>query len=406
MAAVRVLPKISTAVATAGRMLLLSALVGPTLAQGGPATSADDPAPRVRVSGIRTLHTKSRIVYRAAPERPHLMEAAFAFPDRGYTRLVAETPTPSPARSRFQLGTRVFAVNPPNPTARAIALLEKETAVRGLVLRRALMLWPRTLDWQRAGTEAQAELGSAGRLVARFDGSSELPISIASETSTGDEYERFTSIDWSQAADEAFAHPTSMKLEAGGAVIWEEVVLEYDPRANFVDSFFVPPEQRGASRRTTSQADRVLEPKVELHPLPARTVRRFELDPQSDWPTRWAKALEIAARTETELEATGDGLHPALAFELDGNDRPATLILRLAASPKEEHAAPPPGWTEDPLGRGTSVFVPGITTPFIQALETLRGSLKSTGQLPGRPYMVIRRAPEPGRAQLVLPLQK
>jgi len=400
---------IRTAVATAGWLLLLISIAGSTLAQEGAKQATGDPAARVRISGIRTLRMKSRIVYRAAPDRPHLMEAAFAFPDRGYSRLVAETPDPSPARARFQLGSRVYAVNPPHPGSRALALMEADIAVRGLVLRRALMLWPRTVEWQQSGDEATVDLGSAGRLVARFDSESDLPISIASENLEGDEYERFTEIDWQTSADGAFLHPRSMKLEAGGAVIWDEVVVEYDPLANYIDRFFLPPDQRDKPRRDTTSITTPggSGPQVEIHSIPPRTVRRFDLEGNTDWAARWEAALEIAARVETELGSEGFQLHPAMAFELDGANLPKTLLLRLGGGgSKDGSTATPTGWTTLALSDGASLFVTGASSAIHEPLAALRTAAKEADRVAGTPYMVLRRAPQPGRAQLVLPLHK
>ena len=391
-----------------GPIALLSLIGVLGTAQATSEKAAPELPPRIRVVGLKTLRVRSRLIYRSAPDRPHLMEATFAFPHRSRSNLWVEPPpgqkdptrlAPS-GRMRFQLGDRAYAVDPAKSGSRSLTGTESERVIRELALRRAVLFWPHGHAWERDGSVAFAPLGSAGVLIAHFDPehTDAPPVAIESEDREGAGYERFVVSEWVSEENGRFMRAARMSLEADGEVIWDEEVLDYDARASFTDSFFLPPDKR---EKTTAGRGQRLAP----HPVPTRIEKRVAIE-ATDWDSAW-KAAHVAARAaERELKETGLRLDEVFAFELDALTRPVAVRLRLDAGDPDEPPAAPPGWQPSPGGMALSVRVEALSRLTLGDLKPLLSELQRTGKTAGTAYALAKRAPEPGPGQLVLPLHE
>ncbi len=357
---------------------------------------------RAKIDGVSSLMTRSRLVFRDAPDKPHILETTYVFPGRARWWMGIEGGDLAGRLLRYRHGTAMFGIAPSTSESVKLQGLSAIELERQVNLRQALFLWPHGFEWQDVGGGAVkvADIDRAGSLVANLDETGK-PISMSSLDADGKPMETLTAIKWKKAArtrrnQEPRSWPHTMRLLAEGGVIWDEEVLAVETNTRFVDAFFVPPDRRRLAPRM--QVEGTVPQSVDL---PSCTQRRVPLREG----LTLAKAIEFADERNRAEAADFDkagytlALYPLIEFDSAG--RPTALLQRLEGAPD-----PPAGWKRLAPTAAVSLLLPGSREVKGRTLGLLRdaaGEGSTLGTAYGR---VAPSGQTPRRVQLLVPLAK
>jgi hypothetical protein len=398
---------------------LACALQKPTPA---PAAPGDQPAPRQAVAGIRSIDSRSTVVYAALPDAPHRLQSTYMFPDRARWWLGVGAEPAVRRQMRFQSGSSVWALDPEAQQSRALEGAERSTTLVQLEMRRALFLWPEGFGWKRKDTRAETSLPGIGTLTATFADARALnPTSFAFtdlEGKAGDEYRAITWRDGSTAGkadkpdpsdkqdkDKADkdksvkkAWPTHLELWHAQALVWTETIEALDTNTRFIDSFFVPPDTRSGTvgRPVEVGAVRPLD-------LPETRAQRIALDAGTTWPKACAEQARVAAERNAALKSLDVKLEAFATFEVSDDLQPTAILLRLGGVREPVDPALAKDWPLTPERPGLSTFVMGVPALERSRLEGLRRAVPSDA-VSGTPYVRFDPAHPDQHVMVLLPL--
>jgi len=385
---------------TLSSVLLACALLGP---QDASAT-ADEPAAlpelpaRAKLDGVGSLIARSRIVFKAAPDRPHILETTYVFPQRARWWLGIEGDDLAGRLLRYRYGDTMFGIAPGQSESNQLLGLGAIELERQVELRKALFMWPHGYEWQEVGVVRVADLGAAGSLVANL-GEGGRPNSMSSLDAEGKPKETLTGIEWKVAPRtrkdrEPRTWPHRMRLLAEGGVIWDEEVLAVETGTRFVDAYFVPPDRRRLAPRM--EIDGTVPLSVDL---PASTERRVALRAGLSLADAITFADERNRAEAADLAAAGFVLARYPVIEFDPAGRPTTLIQRLVGAPD-----PPKGWERIPSRPAVSLILPTTREVKARTLGLLRDSAGEGAKLGSAYGRVEPAGSTPRRVQLLVPL--
>ncbi len=355
-------------------------------------------APRRGVEGIGGLQVVSRVRFEENPladeEIPeHVLETVYAFPDRVRWRLHAKDADAMARELYFRFGESAWRLPERERSSVPYEDAERDAVILQMELRRATLHYPHGFAWEsRSPTErvaivrrsAPEDRPIVGRLVAEFE--DDVLQRVRSFDRDGDEQDALEVL--STQVLEQQAWPRELRLFHGGRPVWTETITTLSTRAHYLDRFFQPPDRRTGSM-TVVGGRQILQ--VALVPT---TTRRRPLPEGTDW----TQALALAA-TWTEEAAREHALDPVPTFELDGEARPRSVLLRLRTA----RADPPEGWETrwDRPGLGV-LFGPlsDLDEPFL----TLLRRTAPEDQRGGTPYCRVHDAPNRADVRVYLPL--
>lgn len=304
--------------------------------------------PRTRLGSLRSLTLRSDLVFESAPDRPHTLEFACAFPER--SRL--EVAGAGGRQMRYRLGENLWALDvtrvreaPVDLASRLLSDDERAAVALDLAARRALFLWPDGVSFEGDGFTRTAPVEGAGVLVATLDENEERAMEMRGFAADGRCTIRLLVDEWSSPAEHftatGRAWPRRVRLMDGDTVVWRETLDLVEDAWFLGDPTFVPPDVFAAATGSESAAVRALE-------VGARDVLELPLGtsvagtPPASVESVIDDALVAWARTDTELGPDAN-LAPFVDVVLDAEARPAAFRL-------ERPAASTPGWEPHPLG--------------------------------------------------------
>ncbi len=283
------------------------------------------PGPRAALAGWAGFQAVSEVRMAVAPDDPHLLEVATAFPDRA--RWTLRRRESADRRLEYRFGEHGSVIDVGERASAEVALEELDGFHLRHALRQAAFFWPEGAHWRPVDSCEEAWVGrlfedpegqAIGRLRAELDGAG-LPRRIEAIDARGRVQEALEIRSWQEVAERRW--PLELGLWVDGELVWQERVVEVAPQRT-VERFFVPHDRR-ALLRPFAEVERRREAPC--------AGRRFALMADCDWPAALARAeaerAALLARPEQapELQA-GAWIH------LD----PATLLplaveLRLAS---------------------------------------------------------------------------
>lgn len=352
-----------------GTLALIACAGSLACAQANVESQASVPSPRVAVGGLLSIDCASSVVYAAAPDVPHRLNATYAFPDRARWWLGVGDESSPERRMRLRLGAAIHAIDPGQGASRELLAEERSEALVQIEMRRALFLWPHGFDWVREGLQSRAALPRVGTLTARFaEAASTRPVALefhATDGAVGDEYRAIT---WRVENEKAW--PVTLELWHAGEKIWLESVRSVDTRTRYVDCYFLPPDRRelGLSK---PRAD----VQVRSTDLPECRVQRIGLKEGTSLEAALAEWKRIVHERRAELAPLGLALDDKVTLELGPRAKASAILLRLAptAVPLPEQVAA--RFALVPERPGLSTFVIGLGAVNGAQVEALEAAL-------------------------------
>jgi hypothetical protein len=234
-----------------GALLVAGPLdVGP---QDPPVELPADPPPMRRQRGAWTLSMRSQVIFTSAPDRPHTLAVDLAYPQRGRWMLRAKDPGEDRRTLVYRYGSRLWSI--PFGTATSYAAKDNKAQDMRLMfaLRRALLAWPHQFKWTGEGKQREASLGKLGSLLAHLN-EQDYPILLEARHADGSAYETLTDLQWK--AVDGKLRPASFYMIVNGEKIWHEKILRVDRSLRFLDSYFMPHDQRPEAPPRAAQKSR------------------------------------------------------------------------------------------------------------------------------------------------------
>lgn len=349
-------------------VLLLALITAqPTVASAGDPGLAPNPASAAEPSPVQDDAARSR------PQRPR---APRGLRVDSTVRFLDDTMTPlhrlvctwiGDDRQRFELiagggaGTRlimthlegrVFRRSGARDAAPALEGKNRANELRGMVLRRAAVDFPAGLTWVETEGRVRAEIPTAGSLIAEVDDQGR-PSRIRSFDPEGVEYEGFDTFEWGDAPwPGAPQVPHSLRLTFRDRGIWSEQIDSVEVRLQFIDEYFLPPDQRrGAQSEVEGQ---LVNQRVDI--VPAWELRA-PLE-SARWDAIRSEVGQLHGRASQQLGRRAANLLPFLYVELDGEGRPTHGIVQVRGVLDPA----PEGWVPNPGGVGIQSPVPEAET--------------------------------------------
>ncbi len=374
--------------------------------EGAAPTATQVPA-RTRVADFDALRVTSSIVFEGAPDRPHSLDATFAFPARARLALRAPGTDRGARVLRYRSGAELFGYAAHAETSHALTGTERDDELLGLEARLALFLFPEAHTWQGTGETRHAELPGLGALeahiarvaltesvdpAAKTDGATkgaaahaDVPVRVRALRADGSEVETLTAESWTAYATRSGPRPfpRALALSSNGARIWREEIQALDTRSQWSDAFFVPPDRR--ARLGTDVAE------VHAVDLGERWVREVPLPSDVD---SLAAAVAHAQRVQASERARGVALVAATTLVVDASLTPRAVRLELAAAPVDP---PPSEWralAPEPAWVVLVDAVAQLTPRHVAALAAATGSETNT-------WLVEVHATAPGSVRLL-----
>jgi hypothetical protein len=354
-------------------------------------------APLKPIAGLAGFQSTSTIVYDAAPDRPHVLETTYVFPDRARWYLTLRDADASVRHLEYRCGEVYFEIGESSRESTLVTRgrtdanawddpwLDKCAATE---LRRALFLWPDGFDWREGKGVRTAQTAYGFKLEADSlqDGRPSLMQAIGS---TGDSANdsvlaSYNRIEWQELRGRWW--PKSMELSHGSSAVWTETVDSVETSVHFLDEFFVPPDRRLAASGAV-RAD-----------SPAALTRRVALPANTDWPTARERASKLATDELAKLVAAGWQSDAGTWFELGDDGRPSACLLRLRPSSRPA----PEGFELVAETTAMCATVAGVDGDLAAAIASLRAALPA-GTTSARPMLRMTASGE--RTQVILPLR-
>jgi len=370
----------------------------PQVGGSDPASSLEKPrAPATRkpIGGIAGFESVSKLAYHGTPDRPHQLRTTYVFPERvrwQISKPAGETPQ---RVLHYRYGDAVFRMSPGVSSSEVCSAEDRTKWLLQMELRRALMLFPEGFAWKGDGLERRAEMEGLGSLIARFTSESEsMPVEIGNAGTDGRAIDAFRSIRWKESRGRRW--PASVELWHEGELAWTETVESVDVQAQYVDSFFLPPD-----RRDLSTAEPLPESVGELD-LPASCFLRIDLQKGAQWEDACAELLLQRAEWSKRLSGPDQELDANETIEISKDGDPVAILLRLKKVPE----SPPAGFTTVPARHALACRVSGTRAARAERLADLKRALPH-GSAEGTAYVRFEcGASSPGRFLVVLPYSK
>ncbi len=273
-----------------------------------------DPPPMRRHRGAWTLSMRSQLVFTSAPDRPHTLAVDLAYPQRGRWMLRAKDPGEDRRTLIYRYGSRLWSI--PFGTATSYAATDKKAQDMRLMfaLRRALLAWPHQFEWTGEGKQREASLGKLGSLRAHLN-EQDYPILLEVRHPDGSAYETLTDLHWKEV--DGKPRPTSFNMIVNGKKIWHEKILRVDRGLRFLDSYFMPHDQRPKAPPRVGQKSRRFASPAGLEW--EHMVKNGVLDPIAS--ARWRD------QAKRELGKEGGELLTGLGRVIDEGGRLVAVLL-------------------------------------------------------------------------------
>ncbi|MCZ6597271.1 MAG: hypothetical protein O7B99_06525 [Planctomycetota bacterium] len=344
------------------------------------------PGPPRPIAGMRGFFATTTVVFEEQPDEPHKLHAAYLFPDRARWTLSRKTDRVI----NYRYGARTFQLPESSRDSIEYRAAERDKVLLRMELRRAAMTWPDGFAWTGAAARRSTPVSSRSDDGARSIGTLRVrlaedgrPASLAAVRPDGEVQETLEIRSWRE--DRGRTWPSTMALVVGGKVVWTETLKSVSTRVDFVEDYFLPPDQKELAERRSMVIALLLR---------AFTGRRTILSADEGWDA----ALDRAKALIAAAAQAGRNPDPVPTFELHADGRPRSVLVRL----KTPVRPAPEGWftVEDRSGLSLSVPAADGVTP-----ERLTDLLRAvpTGLRAGTPYV---RFYERGaaRVQIALPL--
>lgn len=357
-----------------------------------PRESRRDPGPRAPVAGIAGFDSLSKVRLASSPAIVRDLKVTCSFPERMRWMLSAQVEGLLVRELQYQYGAAAYRIPTGTGQSEACEGDARTGVLRQLQLRLALMLYPDGFEWKGDGSERTTELGTLGSLRARTSADTGgQPSAIDLIDAAGRVIEGYRDVTWRKTADRNW--PATLEYWRGQERIWTETVETVDTSALFVDSFFLPPDLReGSTTRPVGSGIRTLE-------IPDTCVLRAPIAAETTWESALRALEELRTTHRKRTEGTESQLEEIATFEVSGDGKPVSVILRLLTIPDK----PPDGFVKEPGRRGLAVAVEGLERVDGNRIADLRRELPK-GSISGRPYVRLDRKGEANRrVVLVLP---
>lgn len=351
-------------------VLLFASPVGRTLQEKGrepgPARNQETPLPPVeRVAGLTGFHSRSTVVFVLQPERPHRLDATYVFPERVRLWLGVESESATSRELHYRYGARAFEVPDQSSVSREFEGAERDRLLRYTDLRRAWMMWPDGFQWKSEGLDRTTDLGSRGRLRARFPAAGEArPIEIASFDTEGTLQDELKALAWRENAGRTW--PAAAELWHEGTLAWSEKIDSIDTQGVFVDAYFLP-----ADRRASAAGPKPAPDAIQIRDLPEFCAMRVELAAGSTWKTARAEETRLRRECGERLRQHGFELEGRATIEVSPEGQPRACFVRLATLPAE----PPKGFVTIPARKGVAQLVGSFEDVTAARLASVRAAV-------------------------------
>ena len=318
-----------------GTLASLGLLIAASPSAAIPQETEADPAPMRRHLGAWTLSMRSEVIFKSAPERPHTLGVDLAYPARGRWMLSARDPGEDRRTLIYRYGSRLWSIPFGTGTSR-LAEGSKSNDMRMMfALRRALLAWPHQFEWKGEDLQRKASLGKTGSLLAQVNEEGQ-PIRLEVRRGDGTAYETLVNIRWEKIKKQF--QPVSFDMVVDGKTIWHEKVLRVDRSLRFLDSYFMPQDQRPKaptrppeeSRRYSAPAGLEWEQALDEKPLDAEMFARLRLAAQE------------------ALGARGGTLRPGLGLVMDEQGQVQAVLFSASMGEVSAGGA----WTPAPPREG------------------------------------------------------
>lgn len=364
-------------------------------AESAPQVDASRPPPVQRIAGLEGFHALSTLVFVAAPDRPHRLDATYVFPERARLWLGVGSETATSRQIHYRFGSHAYEVRDKVGTSTEIQASERDAVLRYIELRRAWMMWPDGFEWQRSGTERTASLGSVGVLRAHCstDGDSR-PVQMESLDADGKVQDELKALTWRPESG-GRVWPASAEMWHAGELAWRERIDSVDAQGRFVDSYFLP-----ADRRPGATDEHRQDNAIQCRDLPPTCGRRFELPNGASWDAARAEDARLRHEWTPRLRELGLDIDGRATVEVSAEGEPRAVFLRLATVPVD----PPAGFAIVPARQGLTAILGSLQDVTRTQIARLVAAIP-----PGRrtepPYVrfPIDRSP-PSQVLVVLPL--
>jgi hypothetical protein len=307
---------------------------------------------------------------------------------------VLEDVVPASRSLRYQFGAGVWELPPLQTRSTPHAGEEARRFQLQNELRRVAMTWPAELEWETTeGSRQRAGLGELGTIEAVLGESGTRPTQLQSFLPGATQaFEGLTHITWQEDAEEHRWWPKSWTLTSAGEPIWAETIDRVQVDQRYLETFFLPADQRLASAALEQPA---------AVKLSARVSRRFKLPAGLTWPEalKRGEAATLAARKQL---GESYRVNPRPAFELDPQGHPTSFELQLVG----EVELLPDGWRRRAACSAWSLVLTDLEALSQPLLEALAGQLEPE-QTAGTPFVRVQYEEQRvGLIQLVLPLRE
>lgn len=327
------------------------------------------PAPVERVAGITGFHSRSTVVFASAPERPHVLDATYVFPERVRLWLGIEAATETSRQLQYRFGASAFEVPDRSAESRELEGAARDSLLRYIELRRAWMMWPDGFQWTNEGSQRTADLGPLGKLRARLASErDDRPAEFASLDATGVVEHELKELTWRAVNTRTW--PASADVWHAGTLAWREKIESIDTQGVFVDAYFVP-----ADRRTNAAPPKPSPDAIQVRELPEYCAKRVEFAAGISWEVARSEEARIRREIAAEAKARGLELEGRVTIDVTPEGQPRACLVRLASVPADA-----------PLGF--------VTTPARQGIAQL---VTSFGEVTATRLTSIRAAAPPGR---------
>jgi hypothetical protein len=281
------------------------------------------------IAGFAGLQTRSRLVFRTEPDKPHILSATFMFPERVRLHMALEQGKSNDRVLVYRCGPRGYSVAAREAVSEELLGAELAQLLLQTELRRALFLWPDGIAWQGEGRERSAPIAGLGSLHALVDADGR-PSAMHSLDTDAAAAESLRAIRWKTQGRRQF--PAHFELWASDNLIWVEDVERVETALNYIDAFFLPPDRRGGGEDGPQGRANSID-------VAAAFECRIELPEQA--PPAWSECFAAAEKSRALWISRGLGLHSEDCLELDAKGSPRAIVLR-SHEVAAEHAA---AWT-------------------------------------------------------------
>jgi len=357
-----------------------------------PQAHGPEPGPRTGIAGLAGFQCVSTIDYGTVRNR---FTATYMFPDRA--RWHFDNPEGKVRQHQFYYrhGEQLFAME--SGASRRLADEQRDTVLRQMELRRAVMLWPDGFAWQAGDSGTRTAVVHAdsccferplGTLVAHLtDGR---PSRVEVRDAQSKTCETLTVREWQETLGRSW--PRVLEVEGEG-VGFTETIESLETKIHYLDLFFLPPDQRAIPKGGASSSQVLSNDLVAISYVPR------DLPTGATWDQAVATSRVWLQEAGESGKVRGWAFDPAPTIEVGPDGKPARVWLRL----KEPASSPAEGLTTLNERPGLILALPALTEVGPATLGRLRAAVPP-GSKAGIPYLRFHARPFLP-VELVLPLE-